>query len=96
MTMGQRPAERIEHGVTEERQSTYDYARVLVRRWRLLVLAPSIAVVVAIAIALLLPKRWTATAEVMPESAGGSALPSGLGALAGQFGIALPRGAARE
>jgi uncharacterized protein involved in exopolysaccharide biosynthesis len=94
--MGQRQAERAEPVEAAERQSTYDYARVLVRRWRLLVLAPAIAVVLAIAIALVLPKRWTATAQVMPETPGASALPSGLGALAGQFGIALPRGAAGE
>jgi uncharacterized protein involved in exopolysaccharide biosynthesis len=96
MVTGQRPSDLAGNGATAPRESTYDYVRVLVRRWRLLVAAPVIAAVLAAAIALMLPKRWTATAQVVPETSGTSALPNGLGALAGQFGIALPRSDAGE
>ncbi|MFQ5587921.1 MAG: GumC family protein [Nitrospiria bacterium] len=67
-----------------------DYWRVLVKRRRLFFLIVGTAIIASVAVSLLLPKIYAATASLLPpqESASGaglitSQLPSGLGGLAG-------------
>ena len=69
------------------------FADVLLKRWKLVVGVPLIAVLVAAIISLLLPKKFTATATFVPEAeAGESGLLGSLSGLASQFGIGIPGG----
>lgn len=67
-----------------------DYAWVLVRHWRLILGIPLVAAVVTGLVSFLLPERFTARVEFVPESSNSIKLPSGLGTLAGEFGLSLP------
>ena len=62
---------------------------VLLRRWRLLVGLPLAATVVAVAIALVMPPTFTATATFVPERSSNTRLPAGLAGIAGEFGISI-------
>jgi uncharacterized protein involved in exopolysaccharide biosynthesis len=77
--------------------SLLELASVLLKRWKLVVGLPLLAVFVAAVISLILPTEFTATATFVPETeSGGMSLPSGLGALAAQFGVAVPGGGANS
>lgn len=48
------------------------------------------AVVLTFGLSFLLPKKWTAEVEFVPEASSSFKLPSGIGALAGELGFSLP------
>ena len=48
------------------------------------------AVVVTFGLSFLLPEKWTAEAQFVPEASSSFQLPSGIGALAGELGFSLP------
>ena len=58
--------------------------------WRMLVGVPVAFLLLGVVVALLIPRTYVATTTFAPEQQSGTNLPSGLGALAGQFGVALP------
>jgi len=66
----------------------------LVVRWRLLVLAAVVGGVLGAIVGFVLPKRYAATMRFTAQSSEGSGLGSSLAALAGQFGVDIPIGAA--
>lgn len=70
--------------------SLWWYLTVLLRRWRVIVLFPLAMTILTVTVALLTPRAYVATATFMPQERQSGA--SGLGALASQFGIALPSG----
>jgi len=66
---------------------------ILLRRWRTLAYISIAAAVIAVAVALLLPMRFTARAMFIPEgTTSGLNLPGGLSGLASQIGVSLPGG----
>jgi uncharacterized protein involved in exopolysaccharide biosynthesis len=67
-----------------------DYAWVMLHHWRLVVGIPFVAALITGLVSLVLPQRWTAEIEFVPEASSSIKLPSGVGALAGQLGFALP------
>lgn len=69
-----------------------DLLLVLVRRWRLLVLAPVAAAAIAAGVSLVLPKTYTAATSILPpqqSQSAAAAMLSQLGGLAGVAGGAL-------
>lgn len=63
----------------------------LVSRWRLLIAAPAVAGLLAIAVVLVLPKSYKTSFSFTPVSPSAGGLPaSALAGLAGQFGVTLP------
>jgi uncharacterized protein involved in exopolysaccharide biosynthesis len=77
-----------------EEISLLELANVLLKRWKLVAGLPLAAAIVAAAVSLLLPAKYTATAAFIPEAeSGGLKLPSGLAGLAAQFGVSVPAGA---
>lgn len=76
------------------RLSLAGLAVLLVRRRRLFVLCPVVAVVLVLAIGILLPRRYSAYASFTPQ--GGAGGLSSLAGLASQFGIGLPSGEAGQ
>jgi uncharacterized protein involved in exopolysaccharide biosynthesis len=67
-----------------------DYLWVVLNHRRLVFGTPLIATVVTALVSLILPQRWTAGVEFVPENSSSIKLPSGVGALAGEFGLSLP------
>jgi len=67
-----------------------EMAERLAPEWRLLVGIPLAAALLGVIVALVMPRTYVATTSFVPEQPSNTNLPSGLGALAGQFGIALP------
>ena len=67
-----------------------DYAWVILHHWRLILGVPLSAALVTVLLSVLLPQRWSASIEFVPETSSSIKLPSGLGNLAGELGIALP------
>lgn len=67
-----------------------DTVERLAPEWRLLVGIPLAVALVGVVVALIMPRTYVATTTFAPEEQSKTNLPSGLGALAGQFGIALP------
>jgi uncharacterized protein involved in exopolysaccharide biosynthesis len=65
----------------------------LVKYFRLLVLLPFVAAVLGLAVAVVSGRTYTAYSSILPEHVEGSGY-GGVSALASQFGIALPGGAA--
>lgn len=57
--------------------------------WRLVLGGAAAGLALGVALAFLLPSRYQAVASFVPEQSQAGRLPSGLGALAGQFGISL-------
>jgi uncharacterized protein involved in exopolysaccharide biosynthesis len=49
-----------------------------------------VAVVLTFGLSFLLPEKWTAEAQFVPEASTSFKLPSGIGALAGELGFSLP------
>lgn len=66
----------------------------LVVRWRLLALAAVLGGVLGVIVGFVLPKRYTATMRFTAQSSEGGGIGSSLAALAGQFGVDIPIGAA--
>lgn len=77
-------------GTSNSDAGLLDYAWVMLHHWRLVVGTPFVAALITGLISLVLPQRWTAEIEFVPETSSSIKLPSGVGALAGQLGIALP------
>jgi uncharacterized protein involved in exopolysaccharide biosynthesis len=59
----------------------------LIMQWRLIAIVAGAGAVIGGIGSFLLPQTFTSSAVFVPEKSKGAALPSGLGALAGQFGI---------
>jgi len=92
-----------EHGGAGQREdhvdemSLLELANVLLKRWKLVAGLPLIAAVLTLAISLIVPKKYTATATFVPETESEDLnLPGGLVGLAAQFGVAVPLGAANS
>lgn len=67
-----------------------DYAWVLSRHRRLVFGIPAVAALLTVALSFLLPSKWTAEVQFVPEASSSIELPSGIGALAGELGFSLP------
>jgi uncharacterized protein involved in exopolysaccharide biosynthesis len=77
----------------ESEISLLDLISIVLKRWKLVVALPIAAAVVAAVISLLLPAKFEAAAQFVPETdQSSSSLPSGLAGLAAQFGVAVPSG----
>lgn len=61
----------------------------LINGWKVVAGASATAVVVAILISFVLPRAYTSSATFTPEEQKNANLPSGLGGLAGQFGLLM-------
>jgi uncharacterized protein involved in exopolysaccharide biosynthesis len=72
--------------------TVFDYLALLLANRRLLVLTPPLAAILALGVSLLMPVEYTAEAVFIQAKSSQSSLPSGLGALAGQFGISFAAG----
>lgn len=68
----------------------------LVTRWRLTVAMPVGLAVITAVVSLLLPKRFTAVTTFVPEPQEEMRLPTGLAALAGEFGVPLGGGSSQS
>ncbi len=77
-------------GTSNSDAGLLDYAWVVLHHWRLVAGTPFVAALVTGLISLVLPQRWTAGIEFVPETSTSIKLPSGVGALAGQLGLSLP------
>jgi uncharacterized protein involved in exopolysaccharide biosynthesis len=86
------PSSQASAAPLEPRPSLFDYAAVLLRHRRTLLVVPLVAGVVTAVISLLLPKTWTAHTSFVLATSPSGGLPAGLGAIAGQFGISLGSG----
>ncbi|PYO94570.1 MAG: hypothetical protein DMD62_04830 [Gemmatimonadetes bacterium] len=71
-------------------------AAVVMRRRRLVIALPLITAALALALALVLPPVFTATAVFVPESPNHSRMPAGLAGLVGQLGLPIDLDAARS
>ncbi len=86
----------VGEGASNSDAGLLDYAWVMLHHWRLVLGTPFVAALVTALISLVLPQHWTAEIEFVPESSSSIKLPSGIGGLAGQLGIALPTSDALE
>jgi uncharacterized protein involved in exopolysaccharide biosynthesis len=65
----------------------FAFLRILVERWRLIVALPLITAVITVLFTYVMRPIYSATVTFVPEPESGAALPTGLAALAGQFGF---------
>jgi uncharacterized protein involved in exopolysaccharide biosynthesis len=70
--------------------------KTVVTRWRLTMLMPLAFAASVAAVSLVLPKRYTAVTTFVPEREEEVGLPTGLAALAGEFGVALGSGSSQS
>jgi uncharacterized protein involved in exopolysaccharide biosynthesis len=73
-----------------------DALSILTRIWRRAFLVGLLAIPAAVLIGLVRPKNYVATASFVAEQTKLASLPSGLGALAAQFGLDMPGDAGRS
>jgi uncharacterized protein involved in exopolysaccharide biosynthesis len=76
-------------GFAESPLSPLDLVNALLRHWRAVVLWPLAAALLTSVIVLIVPPWYTARTTFVPETRSRDRLPSGVAALAGQFGFAL-------
>ncbi len=85
-----RPHDGVSQNLEAEPSILAEVVTRLRPEWRILVGVPVAFVLLGVVVALLIPRTYVATTTFAPEQRSGTNLPSGLGALAGQFGVALP------
>ena len=73
-----------------------DLADMLLRQWRLLIMAPLIAGLLGLGISFLIAPTYTAMVAFVPESDTPSSIPPGFAGLAGEFGLSLGREATQS
>jgi len=78
-----------ERGTEEAGISLWWYASVVLRRWRVVVLVPTLVAAIVAVSSLLSARQYVASAAFVPQEP--PAAQSGLGELARQFGVAAPR-----
>ncbi len=78
-----------ERGAEEAGISLWWYASVVLRRWRLVVLVPTLVAAIVAVSSLLSARQYVASAAFVPQEP--PSAQSGLGELARQFGVAAPR-----
>lgn len=66
-----------------------DLVTVLLRHWRVVVIAPLTTSLAAAGASLLMPPTYAATVSFLPEAGPANRLPAGLAGIAGQFGISF-------
>ena len=63
--------------------------RAVLKRWRVALLIPCFTALVGVAIAMVMPRTYSATATFVPEQPSSNRLPAGVAGIAGQLGIVL-------
>lgn len=72
------------------------FVRLLIDRWRIVVVTPLVCVAVTLLVSYLRDPLFTSTTTFMPESDSSPTLPAGFASLAGQIGINLPTSGSSE
>ena len=86
----QRPTAGASGNLDAEPSILAEVVTRLLPEWRMLVGVPIAFALLGVVVALLIPRTYVGTTTFAPEQRSGTNLPSGLGALAGQFGVAIP------